>query len=261
MRRQSTIRTDLSRYRESPLEQSRIADLFALLPKTAKRSLDIGARDGYMSIRLAERAESVVALDLELPSVAHPRVTPVAGDVTNIEYPDRHFDVVLCAEVLEHVPPDQLERACAEIARVACGAVVIGVPYDEDPRCGRTTCQHCGRHNPPWGHVNNFDEQRLRNCFRSLHWTRASFVGRNLARTNPLSTALLDFAGNPFGTYHQDEACVHCGEPLGRPRQRTPMQRVATRMAFLLNRGQSLITRPRPIWINVLFTATPSRTS
>ncbi|MEO8026047.1 MAG: class I SAM-dependent methyltransferase [Bryobacteraceae bacterium] len=245
---------DLTDYRATVQEQARIASLFSLIPASGKRALDIGARDGYLSVRLAERFESVIALDLERPVISHPRVTSIAGNVSRLDFQDRHFDVVLCAEVLEHLPAKLLVLACAEIARVARLAV-IGVPFKEDPRCGRTTCQHCGSPNPPWGHVNNFDERTLRNLFPSLQWTTASYVGQMCARTNPLSTALLDYAGNPFGTYHQDEACVHCGERLGRPRPRTPMQRAATRVASVLNRGQAMFSRPRANWIHVLFTA------
>ncbi len=180
-----------------------------------------------MSLRLAERMESVVALDLECPPISHPRVLPISGDVANLEFTDRYFDVVLCAEVLEHLSPNRLPRACAELARVARGVVVIGVPYREDLRCGRTTCQHCGAKNPPWGHVNSFDEPALRELFSTLEWTTVSYVGRKRERTNALSTALLDFAGNPFGTYDQSETCVYCGHTLGYRGRRTPLQRVA----------------------------------
>jgi len=55
---------DLSDYRASPSEQARIASLFSLMPNTIKTGLDIGARDGYISIRMAERSERVTALDL-----------------------------------------------------------------------------------------------------------------------------------------------------------------------------------------------------
>ena len=45
-------------------------------------------------------------------------MTPVAGDVTNLDFPDRSFDCVFCAEVLEHIPVNLLEVACRELTRV-----------------------------------------------------------------------------------------------------------------------------------------------
>ena len=37
----------------------------------------------------------------------------------------------------------------------------------------------------------------------------------------PLSTLLLDLAGNPFGTYDQEEPCIHCGAKLKPPPRRS----------------------------------------
>lgn len=245
--------SNLAEYRASAAERERVADLFSLLPGRGERALDVGARDCYLSKMLAERFQRVVALDLERPEVDHPAIDPVAGSVASLPFEDNQFDVVLCAEVLEHIPEHLLARACSEIARVARGQVVIGVPYRQDLRSGRTTCQQCGKSNPPWGHVNSFDEPRLRSLFGALTWQKSSFVGTTTDSTNWLSAALLNFAGNPFGTWEQDEACVHCGSAIGSPETRTPVQRVATRLAFALNRLQARFVEPRGNWIHVLF--------
>lgn len=244
---------DLTAYRASEREQNRIHDLFSLIPESGVRALDIGARDGFLSKRLAERFDSVVALDLERPDIVHSRIEPVQGDATRLEFDDASFDLVLCAEVLEHIPPAQLAAACKEISRVTRNAVVIGVPYRQDLRCGETTCYACGGINPPWGHVNSFDEARLRDLFSTLEWKRCSYVGNTVARTNVLSTALLRFAGNPFGTYMQNEPCVHCGAALAPPPQRNLPQKLATRTAHILNVIQAKLIKPQPNWIHVLF--------
>ena len=54
----------------------------------------------------------------------------VRMDVTNIEFPDAHFDVILCSHVLEHVPDDR--RAMREFRRVLRpgGWAVLQVPVD-----------------------------------------------------------------------------------------------------------------------------------
>ena len=239
--------------RGSEREQSRIADIFQLVPGAGQRAIDIGARDGYLSKRLAERFDSVVALDLERPRIDDPRITCVAGDLTSLEFADHHFDFVLCSEVLEHIPPGLLPKACAELVRVTGGSVLIGVPYRQDLLCGRTTCQTCGRSNPPYGHVNAFDEATLSGLFAELAWTRSSFVDSVQSFSNPLSVALLDFASNPFGTYDQEEPCVHCGGAIGSPGPRTLSQRIATRMAVAILEMQGMFVKPHAAWIHVLF--------
>jgi len=239
--------------RGSEKEQARIADLFALIPVSGNNALDIGARDGYLSKRLAERFKSVVALDLKCPCIEHPHIENVAGDVTQLQYPDHYFDFVLCSEVLEHIPPSLLPKACAEIARVTRDSALIGVPYRQDLRTAQTTCRSCGKSNPPYGHLNSFDESRLRSLFSTLEWKKASYVGLCKDSTNSTSVALLDYAGNPYGTYDQEESCVYCGALIDFPRQRTVLQRIATRLAMLLINKQNLFFKPHPAWIHVLF--------
>jgi len=247
------MRANLSEYRASEREQARIHDLFALMPDKGWRALDIGARDGYLSKLLAERYGQVVALDLEKPNINHPRIVSVKGNVCHLEFEDDSFDLVVCAEVLEHLPPVMLPAACREIARVARLAIVIGVPYKQDLRCGRSTCRTCGKNNPAWGHVNAFDEVRLQELFGSLGQPHISLAGQNKDFTNAFSAALLDFAGNPFGTYMQEELCVHCGAKLLQPNGRSLLQRGASRLAFIVNGLQRAFTPPMANWLHARF--------
>ena len=244
---------DLTAYRNSEREKERIRELFRLVPEQGRTALDIGARDGFLSLRLADRFGKVTALDLELPRIDHPAVECVLGDVTRLEFPDRAFDLVLCAEVLEHIPTDKLRRACAEISRVAGRHVVIGVPYNQDIRVDRTTCRACGGKNPPWGHVNSFTELNLEMLFPELEVERILFVGETRDRTNAVSAFLTDLAGNPYGTYDQEEGCIHCGEKLVPPARRNAAQRVAGLAAHLLRRLQRRFSAPRANWIHVLY--------
>lgn len=121
---------DLTQYTQGGPEAERIADLLRLIPNGAHTALDIGARDGHLSKLLAERYESVTALDLKKPAI---------------------FDPVFCAEVLEHIPSQLLEKTCSELSRVSRTYVLIGTPYAQDIRVGRTTCYTCGKKNPLGG--------------------------------------------------------------------------------------------------------------
>lgn len=249
--RQTTA--DLASYRASPREQQRVADLLAMMPPTGASALDVGARDGHLSRLMTERYERVVALDLMQPAIEHPHIECRQGDVTMLPFADSSFDSVLCAEVLEHIPSPALEKACSELGRVAKHAVVIGVPYRQDLRSGRTRCRSCGRVNPPWGHVNTFDERRLCELFQPLSPGRVSYVGSTRQVTNPVSAALMDLAGNPFGTYEQEEPCVHCNHALGSPTDRSYLQKVATRLAFIIDSLQRRLSAPHANWIHIRF--------
>ncbi len=243
----------MSVYRNAPQERDRVSDLMRVIPYGLTSVLDVGARDGYLSRLLAGRFPSVTALDLEKPAIAHDRITCVKGDVTSLEFPDNLFDVVVCAEVLEHIPPEGLESACNELSRVAGSHIVIGTPYRQDIRVGRTTCQACGHKNPPWGHVNVFDERRLEELFRPLRSVSTSFAGSSRFRTNAISTWLMDLGGNPWGCYDQEEACIYCGRQIEMPFERSFIQKLSSRLAYSMNAAQSYFVSPRPGWIHMVF--------
>ncbi|MGE0769737.1 MAG: class I SAM-dependent methyltransferase [Hyphomicrobiaceae bacterium] len=243
---------DLYEYRNSPSERQRTEDLLRLIPSEGRHALDIGARDGHFSLLMADRFESITALDLTQPNISHPRIQCVQGNAAQMRFPDRAFDFVFCAEVLEHIPKSLLPDVCREIERVAAGRILIGVPYKQDIRVGQTTCHACGKLNPPWGHVNSFDEQRLMKLFPHCEVETVSFVGITSERTNAVSALLMNFAGNPYGTYDQEEPCIHCGRPLLPPPKRNPAQLVATRLAFWSCRLSDLFAKPHGNWIHMV---------
>jgi SAM-dependent methyltransferase len=235
------------------MEQRRIADLWTAVPSRGVRALDVGCRDGFFSSRLTDRFERVTALDLVMPSISHDRIDCVEGDITRLPFPDGYFDFVVCAEVLEHIPGEHLCKACEELSRVARSHVLVGVPYRQDLRCGRTVCAACKQRNPPWGHVNSFDEIRLVDLFPGLQLEQSTFVGQTREVTSSAAAYLMDAAGNPYGTYEQDEPCIGCGATLVPPPPPTVRQRVLVKSATILDRIQRRFIAPRGNWIHLLF--------
>ena len=82
-------------------------DRFILSHASNGRTLDLGAQNGPYASHFPRR----VALDLRPASGVH-----VIGDAQALGLADASFDVVLCTEVLEHVPEPQ--RAVDEMFRV-----------------------------------------------------------------------------------------------------------------------------------------------
>jgi SAM-dependent methyltransferase len=247
----------LTTYRTAPQEQARRDNLLALLQKNRHSVLDVGARDGYYSTLLTQYFESVTALDLVPTPIRHPRITTLVGSICALEMPNNAFDCIFCAEVLEHI--NDLARACKEIARLAKYEILVGVPFRQDLRVGRTTCASCKKHNPPWGHLHSFDHDRLVSLFPSFRVSSVSYVGASSDIANPVSRYLLDLAGNPWGTYDQEEPCIYCHRTITRPGRLSNLQKALAAVGLRITAIQRLCTTARPLWIHLLFSKEDNR--
>lgn len=87
------------------------------------RSLEIGCGYGRLSLSIADVSDRHTAIDinesaLQLASQTYPTVSYELGSVESIPYPTDTFGVIVSWTVLQHVPPERIETACAELCRV-----------------------------------------------------------------------------------------------------------------------------------------------
>ena len=150
---------------------------FGLLPiQPGDRVLDIGCGGGRHAFEAARRGARVVAVDTDrselsqvtavFAAMAQAGEIPeggsglaVAGDATCLPFDDGSFDKVVAAEVLEHLPADQI--AMNEIARVLRpgGMAAVTVPAWLPERiCWRLSDDY---HNNPGGHIRIFTRREL----------------------------------------------------------------------------------------------------
>ncbi|MBE1550291.1 SAM-dependent methyltransferase [Mycobacterium sp. OAS707] len=106
--------------------------------------LELGSGHGGLSRKLLEwhpTAELTVT-DVEAQSVKaiqqsdlgeHPRAQVREMDATEIDAPDRYFDVAVFAFSFHHLPPGQAARVFAEGTRVADKLVIIDLPRPPSP--------------------------------------------------------------------------------------------------------------------------------
>jgi len=97
-----------------------IESVLDLNPKTV---LEIGPGNKTVSDYLKKRSFRIRTCD------ARSFVKPdFMSDVREIKAKDNSFDLVLCCEVLEHIPFEDFSKAVSEIYRVAKRFAVISIP-------------------------------------------------------------------------------------------------------------------------------------
>lgn len=97
--------------------------LECLLPERGDglRLLDVGCGVGHHLARLRSRGYQVAGVDASKEMLRHARVNNpgaeiLEADVDDLPFPEASFDIVLCVEVLRHIP--RSERCIREMGRV-----------------------------------------------------------------------------------------------------------------------------------------------
>ncbi len=153
------------------------------VPLAGRRVLDYGCGPGFLLERLLQRGIRAEGLEFSPESVDQVRKRCgdhyLFGGITlahSVPSPvtDGSVDVVFLVEVLEHLPPEQLEQTLGEIRRILRigGFLVATTPHDEDLGVLKTICPDCGCIFHHWQHVNSFTVDRLVNYF-AVHGMQA----------------------------------------------------------------------------------------
>ena len=88
------------------------------------KALEIGPGPAIASEILKKMSVKVTTLDID------PKLNPnICADVTMLPFINKSFDTVLAAEILEHIPFDEVPKALKELSRVAKKAIIITLPH------------------------------------------------------------------------------------------------------------------------------------
>jgi SAM-dependent methyltransferase len=114
------------------IQNERVLAEIVLEHYSPQRILDVGCSLGGSVQMFRQQGIEAFGIDYSEYAIAHaPRnVRPwiKVGNVLSIDYPDRSFDLVVCSEVLEHLPTKDIDRALKELKRVSRGMLILSMP-------------------------------------------------------------------------------------------------------------------------------------
>jgi ubiquinone/menaquinone biosynthesis C-methylase UbiE len=114
-----------------------------LLDVGGRDVLDVGCGEGWLARRLASAGARAVGLDPSRDALERarrdgptgPSVRYVEGAAEALPFPDASFDVVIFFNSLHHAPPESMDAALAEAARVlrSDGLLYVQEPLAQGP--------------------------------------------------------------------------------------------------------------------------------
>ncbi len=148
--------------------------LFRIVRKyVADDILDIGAGSGALIRLLRDRGFNAKGVDLYSTSD-----DVRLGTITDLPFSDASFNTVFSCDVIEHLADEQIDKGLKEAARVLqkTGHLIITTPYNEDLKLNSLACPKCGHQFHRYGHLQSFDEKRIRELLEK-HGFKISFLG------------------------------------------------------------------------------------
>ncbi len=101
-------------------------------------ALDLGCGTGILTRNITSIADCVIGIDLAVEMITQARCNakssnrPIyhTGDILNLPFKDRCFDLITCLGVITHILPSEFSRFIMEINRVSSSdaMIIIGLP-------------------------------------------------------------------------------------------------------------------------------------
>ncbi len=226
--------------------QIRINKTVSLIPPEVKSILDVGCGDGAVTNSLV-RSHDVTGIDVSDEAIKHFKGKAHIGSLEDLPFPNQSFDLVVSAEVLEHLPVSIYQASLKEMQRVAKSYIIVSTPAHERLETGFVNCFYCGCVFHRNHHVRTYDTAAHKQLFPDFLLQKTIPIESFTVRTK-LS---LGIQHNLFGIYlyNKNTVCPLCNT-IRPPTRRSKLQSVALLLPRSIDR---IFGKKRSRWIASLF--------
>lgn len=232
-------------------EKDRLRLIISQIPDNVIRILDVGCGDGRLSNILSERYE-VVKTDLSFDCLGKKSCPSIQADASLLPFQDNTFDIVICSEVIEHIPDYLYFAVLEEIKRVSQSYILMSVPFKECILSRNVKCCHCGNVFHKWLHLRSFTLNNIKGLFSGFNLISYSFSGEPAVYNNKFPLYISQYIGKGWSEPDESTICSKCSS-----RDFVWKRNLVTKCCSLVQKGMRLITKvPEGNWIISLFEKT-----
>lgn len=217
------------------LDKVRIPRTISMIPRDVETVLEIGCGNGRLINQISDKYQTI-GLDISQTALHFVKGGKVAGRCNVLPFLPRSADLVLCADVLEHLPEEMLRIAVDELKRVSKRYVMIGVPFKERFEGAYVKCTACAHIFNQFGHLRSFKCSTLDKLFPDLQLVDTEFVGEPRKYLN----RFLMFTWQRIGGAYWMNAgrgilCPKCGHKQDSSTRQNVMQKSVSKCCFIAN--------------------------
>lgn len=151
---------------ESDME--RIQKVSELIPSDVTSILDVGCGNGIFVNYLIDQPRKFIrvhGVDRSLTAIKFVKTEKTQASIEKLPFHAGEFDLVVCLEVLEHLPKPIFEQAIMELIRVSNKHIIITVPNKQNLELGQISCPNCFTKFNPNLHLRSFSIENLNELF------------------------------------------------------------------------------------------------
>lgn len=196
---------------EEPWDAERVQRILAMIPSDVRTVLDVGTGSGYIYKELKKKGLDCAGIEISRDlanMLGDPKVC--VADARAIPFGSGGFDLVLAADVLEHIQEGSFPDTVSELVRVAKKYILVNSPYKDAIDWPVSLCTKCGREFNIYGHMRVVDMALIKRYFpeESFEFLTVRTFG---SKRQPRPSAMVRLARRWGRVYSKEgTVCPHC---------------------------------------------------
>jgi SAM-dependent methyltransferase len=148
-------------------DEERVRNIVDAIPEDVRAILDVGLGGGFIFREIKKKGGMrCFGIDISpdlVNRLKDPRVC--VADAGSVPFKDRQFDLVLSADLLEHVKDEFFGESISELKRVSRKYILINSPFKDAIDWPVALCNKCNKEFNVYGHIRAVDAELIKRLF------------------------------------------------------------------------------------------------